>query len=106
MLGREIIECQQFIAVPEQAFGGIRVFRLEGVDEQIERGMCILAGLGLPYVMQHFLRLGLGSLGEIVQDIAGFVHPAPLLAGCRKNLFQRRPEPHGRFTECSFPEQY
>ncbi len=77
---------------------GADLVGMDDLAEQIKGGMCVLAGFGLPNVMQHFLRLGLGSLGQIVQDIAGFMHPTPLLAGCRENFFQRCPEPHGTIT--------
>ena len=56
MLGWEVVECQQFIPILDQAFGRLRIFRLEGFDEQIERSMGILAGLGLPDVVKHLLR--------------------------------------------------
>lgn len=36
MLGREVVEGEQLVAIPDQAFGGLRVFRFEGFDEQIE----------------------------------------------------------------------
>ena len=98
MLGWEVVESQQFIPILDQAFGRLRIFRLEGFDEQIERSMGILAGLGLPDVVKHLLSLGLGALGEVIEHIARFMHPAALLARGWKNLFQCRPEPHGPVT--------
>ena len=98
------MEGQQLGAILDQAFGGFRVFRLEGFDEQIEGLVGIFARLGLPDIMQHFLGLGLGALGGVVQYIACFVHPAPLLARGWENLFQRRPEPHGTVTGGPFQD--
>jgi len=63
MLGREVVEGEQLFSVLDQAFGGFGVFRLEGVDEQIEGGMGVLTRFGLPDVVQHLLDLGLGALG-------------------------------------------
>ena len=57
------MEGQQLGAILDQAFGGFRVFRLEGFDEQIEGLVGIFARLGLPDIMQHFLGLGPGALG-------------------------------------------
>lgn len=95
MLGREVVEGQQFVSILDQAFGSLRVFRLESLNEQIEGSMGVVAGFGLPYIVQHFPGLGLGPLRKIIEHIAGLMHPAALLARGRIDFFQRRPEPHG-----------
>src|SRR6056297_672899 len=102
VLGRKVVEREQLVSIIDQAFAGLWVFRLERVDEQIEGGMRILAGLGLPYVVQHFPSFGLGALGKVIEHIAGLMHPAALLAGCRENVFQRRPEAHGTIAQSQF----
>ena len=66
VLGGEVEECQQFLPVLDQALGGFRILRLVGFDEQIERLDRILAGLGLPNIVQHLLCLGLRAFGQIV----------------------------------------
>ena len=50
------------------------------------------AGLGHPDLLQALLRLRLTGLGQVVEDVAGLVHPAALAAGPRIDLRQRRPE--------------
>lgn len=60
MLGWKIVEGEQLLAILDQAFGGLGIFCLEGFNEQIKGLMRILAGLGLPDVVQHLLGLGLG----------------------------------------------
>src|SRR6056297_268831 len=102
VLGRKVVEREQLVSIIDQAFAGLWVFRLERVDEQIEGGMRILAGLGLPYVVQHFPGFGLGALGKVIEHIAALMHPAALLAGCRENVFQRRPEAHGTIARSQF----
>ncbi len=89
MLGWEVVEGQQSVPVLDQAFCCPRILRLEGLQEQIERGMSVFAGLGLPDVMQHFLGLGLDPFGKGVEHVAGLVHPASLLACLRENLLKR-----------------
>ena len=47
MLCREVVECQQFLSVLDQAFGGLWVLRLERLDEQIEGSVGIFTRFGL-----------------------------------------------------------
>ena len=54
MRGREIVEGQQLFSVFDQAFGSLWVFRLECINEQINGGMRIVAGLCLPNVGREF----------------------------------------------------
>ena len=100
MLGRETVKGQQLVTILDQAFRGLRVFCLEGFDEQIEGGMCVLARFCLPDVMQHFLGLGLAALGQVIQNVACFVHPTALLARGWEHFFQCGPEPHGPVSCC------
>ncbi len=102
MLGGEVVEGQQFLAVLDQAYSGLGVFCLESLGEQIECLVRICARLGLPYVVQHLLRLGLGALREIIQNVPRLMHPAALLVGCGENFLQSRPEPHGPVTGRQF----
>ena len=59
MLCRKIMEGQQLFAVSDQAFGGLWVFRIAGLDEEIECLMRVVAGFGLTDVVQGLPRLGL-----------------------------------------------
>src|SRR5207237_7104987 len=48
VFGREIIECEQGLAILCQALGGLIVFQLIGCDEGVERGLGVLARLRHP----------------------------------------------------------
>ncbi len=102
MLGREVVEGQQLVAIPEQAFGGLWVFRLEGFDEQIECVKRVRSRFRLPDVMQRLLGLGLGSFGKVVEHVAGLVNPAALLTGAWVDLLQGGPEPHCAVADGEF----
>jgi hypothetical protein len=63
VLGRKVEECEQLVAVLDQAFGGPGILGLVTFYEQVERLVCILTGFCLPDVVEHLLRLGLGTFG-------------------------------------------
>ena len=48
VLGREVVEGEQRIAILDQALDRLVLFDAYGFDEGIERGECILLGLGHP----------------------------------------------------------
>ena len=52
VFGREIVECEQGLAILCQALGGLFVFQLVGCDEGVERGLGVLARLGHPDLLQ------------------------------------------------------
>src|ERR1700736_381792 len=58
VLGREVVERQQRIAVLGQAIGSSLVFDLVGFDKGFQGGNGILLGLGHPDLLQHALGLG------------------------------------------------
>ncbi len=60
----EVVEGQQFVAVLDQAFDRLGVFRFVGADEQVKLLAGIFTGLGLPDVVQRLLCLGLTALGR------------------------------------------
>lgn len=102
MLGREVVEGQQLVAIPDQAFGGLRVCRLEGRGEQIECVTRVLSRFRLPNVMQHFLGLGLGPLRQVIRHVAGLVTPTALLAGASVVLLPGGPELHCSVADAEF----
>ncbi len=55
VLGRKIIERQQFIPILVQTQRGFRVFRFVGVNKQIKRRVGIFPGLCLPDGVQGLL---------------------------------------------------
>src|SRR5207245_117321 len=58
VLGREVVERQQRIAVLGQAIGSSLVFDLVGFDKGFQGGNGILLGLGHPDLLQRALGLG------------------------------------------------
>src|SRR5271167_866836 len=48
VFGREIVECEQGLAILCQALGGLIVFQLVGCDEGVERGLGVFARLRHP----------------------------------------------------------
>jgi hypothetical protein len=53
MLGREVVEGQQLIAIFDQALDYLLVFDAPDLDEDIERRERILLGLGHPDLLQR-----------------------------------------------------
>src|SRR5207342_3812627 len=92
VLGREVVEREQRIAVLGQAIARSLVFDLVGFDKGFQGRNGILLGLGHPDLLQRTLGLGVQALRQLVQDVGGLVHPAALLAGCRPHLAKRFPE--------------
>jgi hypothetical protein len=69
VLGREVVEGNQRVAILDQALDSLVVFDAPGFDEGVERGECILLGLGHPDLLERTLGLRLLALGQLVQDI-------------------------------------
>jgi len=59
MLSWKVEECHEFFAVFLQTQRRLRVFLFVGFDEQVERLVRIVFGLGLPDVMERGLGLWL-----------------------------------------------
>src|ERR1700719_3624446 len=70
VLGREVVEGKQRVAILDQALDSLVVFDAPGFDEGVERGECILLGLGHPDLLERTLGLRLLALGQLVQDLA------------------------------------
>ena len=86
MLGGEVVEGQQFVAVLDQAFDGLGVFRLVGADEQVKLLAGIFTGLGLPDVVQRLLWASAPALRAqrwvVTQTFATSVGQLPALYSC------------------------
>src|ERR1700738_1309484 len=95
VLSREVVEGKQRVAILDQALDSLVVFDAPGFDEGVERGECILLGLGHPNLLERTLGLRLLALGQLVQDIGGLVHPTTLAACPRPHLLDRLPEAEG-----------
>jgi len=102
MLCREVEECHELGPVLLQAQRRLGVFWFIGFDEQIERLLRILFGLGLPDVVDRGLGLWLRQFGKAIQHVHRFVLPAPLVTGLGVNLIHGRPEAHGTVPDGQF----
>src|SRR5256885_15602181 len=67
VLSREVVEGKQRVAILDQALDSLVVFDAPDFDEGIERGECILLGLGHPDLLERTLGLRLLALGQLVQ---------------------------------------
>src|SRR2546423_8221465 len=89
VLSREVVEGKQRVAILDQALDSLVVFDAPSFDEGVERGECILLGLGHPDLLERTLGLRLLALGQLVQDIGGLVQPTALAARPRPHLLDR-----------------
>src|ERR1700726_2578383 len=103
VLSREVVEGKQRVAILDQALDSPVVFDAPGFDEGVERGECILLGLGHPDLLERALGLRLLALGQLVQDIGGLVHPTAL-AACPRELGSHRKPPPFEVEEELFPQ--
>ena len=90
VLGREVVEGEQRIAILDQALDRLVLFDAYGFDEGIERGECILLGLGHPDLLQRPPGFRLLALRQLVQDIAS-QQRCPCV--CRRAASGRRAAP-------------
>jgi len=95
MFGREVIECQEHVAVFDQFGDGLVVFHAICRDEVVERSRGIHPRFSLPDVVQMALCPGLGRLRHRVQHITRFAEPAALLFLRAKDLAQSTSEVWG-----------
>src|ERR1700682_1706449 len=64
VLSREVVEGKQRVAILDQALDSLVVFDAPGFDEGVERGECILPGLGHPDLLERTPGLRLLALGQ------------------------------------------
>jgi hypothetical protein len=82
MLGREVVEGEQRVAIPDQAFNRLVVFDATDLDESVEGGKRILLGLGHPDFLQRPLGFRLLAVRQFVEDVGGFVAPSSAGRAC------------------------
>ena len=92
VLGREVVEGQQGVAVLCQAGDGLGVFCVVLGGESIHRPLGLGAAIRHPDIMQGSFGGRLSRLRQLVQDIGCLVDPTALAAGVGKDLLQRLPE--------------
>ena len=83
VLGRKVEEGHEFVAIFLQAQCILGVFGFVGFDEEIESLIGIVLGLGLPNIVQGRFGFRLRKLGQAIEHIHRFVHPAALLPRLR-----------------------
>src|SRR3990170_4898346 len=92
VLGREVIEGEQWLAVLAEALDRLVVLDAIAFDEVIECSLGMRPGRRHPDVLQGALGLCLQALWQLVQDIRRLVHPAALPARLWPYLIDRLPE--------------
>src|SRR5262245_16019666 len=92
VLGREVVEGEQRLAVLDQALDRLVVFGAPGLDQGVERRTCILLGLGHPDFLQRALGFRLLAVRQLVEHVGALVHPAALAEGLGPYLLDRPPE--------------
>ena len=102
VLGRKVEEGHEFVALFLQAQCNLGIFGFVGFDEEIESLIGIVLGLGLPNIVQGRFGFRLRKLGQAIEHIHRFVHPAALLARLRVNFIQRGPEAHSTISYGQF----
>src|ERR1700731_114765 len=85
VLSREVVEGKQRVAILDQALDSLVVFDAPDFDEGVERGECILLGLGHPDLLERTLGLRLLALGQLVQ----LGSPAPPSPKANRNTKMR-----------------
>src|SRR5271155_4888791 len=88
MLGGEVVEGEQRLAVFAQALDSLLILDAIAFGEAIECSLGSLPGLRHPDVLQRTLQ----ALWQLVQDIRCFVHPTALRTRLRPHLIDRFPE--------------
>src|ERR1700720_1964717 len=81
VLSREVVEGKQRVAILDQALDSVVVFDAPSFDEGVERGECILLGLGHPDLLERTLGLRSQSSGpsdtgrrsrQLQSDLSGY----------------------------------
>ena len=96
MLGRELIERKQCLAILGQALDRLVVFRSVFLGEDVDRHFGRSPVRRQVDLAQILLHVGLHREGDFVQDVGGLVHPTPLMPRAGKDLVERLPEAERR----------
>src|SRR3954453_23898823 len=99
MLGREVVEGQQGLAMLAQALDCPGVLRPIFLSEDVDRGLRRRAGLSAVDLAQVGLHSGLDGAGDLVQHVGSLVHPTALMASAGIDLLEGLPEPQFAVTD-------
>lgn len=94
MLGREVVERQQFLPVFGDLRDGLGPLRTVGLRDRLDRLLGVRAVLGVVDLLHRLHRARLRGLRQGVRNIPGLVDPAPLMPGSGKDLGKRLPQAH------------
>ena len=100
VLGREVVEGQQGVAILDEAFDCPGVLRPVFLGEDVDRGLRSRPGLCAVDLPQVNLHGRLNGARDLVQHIGSLVHPTALMASARINLVERLPE-----AECTVADR-
>src|SRR4051795_12057393 len=99
VLGREVVEGQQGLAILPQALDCPGVLRPIFLSEDVDRGLRRRAGLRAVDLAQVGLHSRLDGAGDLVQHVGSFVHPTALMASAGIDLLEGLPEPQRAVTD-------
>src|SRR6478672_8295219 len=98
VLGREVVERQQYVQVVADLRGGFGPFGAELDRERLRRHRGVGLVLSLIDLRQSTLRGRVDRLRQRGEDVADLVPPAPLLGGGGEHVTDRLPEPERTIT--------
>ena len=101
MLRGEVVERKQCVAIFRQALDRLVVLRSVFFGEDVDRHFGRSSVRRRVDFTQVLLHVGLHRQGDLVQDICGFVHPAPLMPRGGEDLVERLPESERTVTDVS-----
>lgn len=87
VLGREVVERQQFVTIFTEALGHLWVIGTVGLHEEVKSLMGLLTYIGHPDVVQPLFGPRLQSLRQFVNDVAVIVKPTALFFGPGENFW-------------------
>ena len=93
-----VVEVQQRVTVLDQLDYRLVPFDAVGLNEEIEGGV----RFGLRRGLKMAFGLSQNGFRHRIQNVQGFMDPAPLFLRRSKNLTQRRPKPQGTFANGQF----
>ncbi len=99
MLGREVEEGQERVAVLGQAFHSLGIFGAVFLGEDRDGGLGARPVRRVSHLAKVRLHVRLHRLRHLVQDVGDLMHPATLMPGSGEDLVERLPEAHGAVAD-------
>lgn len=92
MLGREVIKGKECVLIIDQALDRLWIFSAIFLGKDSDRCPCRSPVWREPDFHQIPLHRWMHGLGNLVENVAGLVHPTALMARFGMNFFERLPE--------------